>query len=123
MKQEGKKIKWKRFDLDLSKAHGAEELQKEFDAAEGWQSPVAILTDQLCEQYEKAVEDRIMCEIRGDLRVDVDKDELMRALEYDRNQYEEGYRNGRLKGYCDGYNDAIEKVKQVMERWIRGDES
>lgn len=53
----------------------------------------------------------------------VDKDVLMRALEYDRDQFEERYRKGYQEGYQEGYNDAIEKVKQVMERWMRGDES
>ena len=37
--------------------------------------------------------------------IDVDKDELMKALNYDRGQYDKGYR--------DGYNDAMKKIQDL----------
>ena len=38
--------------------------------------------------------------------IDVDKDELMKALSYDRGQYDKGYR--------DGYNDAMKKIQDFI---------
>lgn len=37
--------------------------------------------------------------------IDVDKDELMKALNYDRGQYDKGYR--------DGYNEAMKKIQDI----------
>ena len=37
--------------------------------------------------------------------IDVDKDELMKALNYDRGQYDKGYR--------DGYNEAMKKIQDL----------
>ena len=51
--------------------------------------------------YETAVqtlmeerENAIFAKIQSSLDVDVDKDELIRALQYDRGQYDKGYRDG-----------------------------
>ena len=40
-------------------------------------------------------EDAIFAKIQDSFAVDVDKDELIRALQYDRNQYEKGYEAGK----------------------------
>lgn len=46
-------------------------------------------------------EDGVMKAI-AEVGVDVDKEELIRALKYDRQQYQKGYD----KGYEDGYNQC-----------------
>lgn len=68
-----------------------------------WESPIKV--------YEQITEDRenhIMATIRQ--YVDVDKDELMRALNYDRNQYEKGFEDGYLKGRA----DFAEKIQEIL---------
>ena len=44
-----------------------------------------------------------------DVGIDVDKEELIRALEYDRNQYDAGYADG----YADGKREAV-----AHGRWV-----
>jgi hypothetical protein len=64
----------------------------------------------------KIVEERdneILYKIQSALGVDVDRGELMRALQYDRNQYE--------KGYADGKADAMAEIVRCKDcvRWQR----
>lgn len=48
---------------------------------------------QIDEQIEKAVYEVVM-----NVGINVNREELIKALEYDRNQYEKGYRDGSLDG-------------------------
>lgn len=50
-------------------------------------------------------------EIQREYKLNVDKDELIRALQYDRGQYD--------KGYQDGYKAGYEKGKQKHGHWIK----
>lgn len=55
-----------------------------------------------------------MCEIQQQMHVDINKDELIRALQYDRNQYE--------KGYHDGVHDALAEgnlLVDLMSEYIK----
>ena len=51
--------------------------------------------------------------------VTVDRDELVKALQYDRGQYEKGFEDGRAEGYRAGVEEAttriLRKVKEMME--------
>ena len=58
-----------------------------------YQSPIEILTSD----FELFVENEVYKAVQG-VNVNVDKGELLRALQYDREQYE--------KGYADGIADA-----------------
>ena len=55
----------------------------------GYESPITVITKQLQMEFEdniyKAVQEQAIL---------VDKDELIKALKYDRGQYERGYRDG-----------------------------
>lgn len=62
------------------------------DAMKGYKSPVDIYYRDILEQVKEATDNYIMAEIK--MYVDVDKDELIKAMKYDRNQYATGYRNG-----------------------------
>lgn len=93
-----------------------------------WESPVHI-SDIMSEISQKITEDgemQVMQEIRR--VVDVDKEELLKALAYDRDQYSKGY----TEGYDFGYNRGIEvgkKVamvklaKQILGKWGENDET
>ena len=56
-----------------------------------YQSPIEIITKQMRTQFEDNVFKAIQ-----DYGIAVDKDELIKALKYDRDQYEKGYADGRL---------------------------
>lgn len=58
-----------------------------------YESPINIFVNDIVNRLEEEQESCVMEYIR-DIRVDVDKDELIKALQYDRNQYEKGYNDG-----------------------------
>jgi len=63
-----------------------------------WESPVTI-TQEIASQIARDTDDYIMSEIYK-TGVTVNKEELIKAINYDRDQYN--------KGYCDGFNTAVE---------------
>ena len=70
-----------------------------------YESPIKIIEQTLDSFYKDIVkkkDDAIFAEIQSSFGVDLDKYELIRALQYDRNQYE--------KGYADGKRDAMAEL-------------
>lgn len=60
---------------------------------EGYKSPIDVLINHETDAFAQFIEGAVMKSvIQAD--VHVDKDEMIRALKYDRQQYEIGYRNG-----------------------------
>ena len=57
-----------------------------------WESPIKI-TEDIAKQMDMVIENGIMKAIQR-VGIDVNKEELLKALEYDRNQYEKGYHDG-----------------------------
>lgn len=60
-----------------------------------YQSPIEIITNNFAVEVENKLYKAVF-----DVGINVDKAELIRALEYDRNQYEKGYKDAleRKKG-------------------------
>ena len=71
-----------------------------------YESPINIIISKLCTNLES---DCLQAVQRYGF--DVDKEELARALCYDREQYE--------KGYMDGYNNAIDDAIKVIKGHYR----
>ena len=72
--------------------------------------PITIMDstiDSFTQAIVKQKDDAIFAEIQHSFGVDLDKDELIRALQYDRGQYE--------KGYADGKADAVQRWVPVSE--------
>lgn len=61
----------------------------------GYESPVKVY-QLIDDQY--SLENEVFKVVRS-MSVDVDKEELLKALAYDRNQYKEGYEAGYNKAY------------------------
>ena len=68
-----------------------------------YKSPIEVITRQMRTEFEDNVVKAIQ-----DYGVSVDKEELIKALQYDRNQYE--------KGYADGLNHRETEWISVDER-------
>lgn len=73
------------------------------DGLKGYESPIRTKAVQIYDDVVRLLDDKIMEEIVRVLNVTVDKDELVKALAYDREQYRDGYRHGYDEGYRDGY--------------------
>ena len=56
-----------------------------------YKSPIEVIADEMKFRYDNEI---IRAVQRYDIKID--KDELVRALEYDRHQYEKGYADGKL---------------------------
>lgn len=55
---------------------------------------ITIATEDISSQWENALEGAILKQVVA-LGVTVDKEELLRALQYDRGQYDKGFSDGR----------------------------
>ena len=79
-------------------------------------SPIQLnfetLTDKLIQEEEKVI-------MRGIINagVEVDKDELIKALKYDRDQYTKGYKDGFDMGYKAGVDHCTARLKELMEEY------
>jgi hypothetical protein len=75
-----------------------------------YESPIRIIEstiNSILTDLNTQKEDAIILEVQRSLGVDVDKEELLRALQYDRFQYD--------KGYADGRADAMAEVVRCRD--------
>ena len=71
-----------------------------------YKNPIEKIYSELQTQIVQEDENTVMKAVRN-VGVNVDKEELIRALQYDRNQY--------AKGYDDGKNDVFEKIRTEIK--------
>ena len=89
---------------------------------DGYVSPIQTIASQIEMTYENEVYKAVQR-----VGIEVDKDELLKALQYDRQQYAEGFRNGyerglqvsqseidKFIGYLD--DDMVYRIKLAIER-------
>ena len=60
-----------------------------------YESPITRIQNQFAEEMVKKEEDQFMCEVRQTIGYNIDKPELIKALNYDRDQYDKGYQDGK----------------------------
>lgn len=60
-----------------------------------YESPIAIIEQKILNEQKKQLKNALMYEIRMNYHINIDKDDLIRALLYDREQYEKGYQDGK----------------------------
>lgn len=80
-----------------------------------YQSPiVAGVVNNVNAEILKLYEDTALAEIKAAIGYNIDKEELIKALAYDRHQYEKGYQDGKvessvaytaIKNACEVIND------------------
>ena len=73
-----------------------------------WESPINVMEiqDSFVSEIKEKTEEMVFTEIKR-IGIDVNKEELIKALQYDRGQYE--------KGYSDGYAKAIEEFAERLK--------
>ena len=59
-----------------------------------WESPIQMITDDIIKDIERKQDEWLMESVHR-VGFNIDKDELVKALNYDRDQYEKGYADGR----------------------------
>lgn len=75
----------------------------------GYKSPVTTFVERINADL-RSEELKAVMNATVRLGVEVDEGELLKALRYDRNQYEEGYHNG----YNAGYRKATEVAEEIF---------
>ena len=83
----------------------------------GYVSPIDMIfnkTEEIYTDMSKKHETYIMAELKQKIGIAVDKEELIKALQYDRNQYDKGYSDGRASMI-----EELEKIKADFEE-IKG---
>ena len=69
------------------------------------ESPIKIIESTI-DSFSKAIikkkDDAIFAEIQSSFGVELDRSELLRALQYDRDQYDKGYSDGRSDAVAHG---------------------
>lgn len=70
-----------------------------------YKSPIETVVDEMALIAENGVYKAIQ-----NVNIDINKEELEKALRYDRDQYVEGFTNG----YKKGINDAIDKLSSLL---------
>lgn len=62
-----------------------------------YESPIEMFYNDtiqnIANQIREETDDRIVCEVKMQCGVNIDKDELIKALKYDRDQYNKGYQD------------------------------
>lgn len=59
-----------------------------------YESPIKIITGKMQTRFD----DEIFRAVQN-VGINVDREELLKALEYDRGQYEKGYKDGRIDAF------------------------
>ena len=72
-----------------------------------WESPISVELEKIEREYIDEQERYIVQETHWITGIKVDKEELVKALSYDRSQYE--------KGYADGKKDAVKHGRWIVD--------
>ena len=60
-----------------------------------YESPIQVYVNDILNQIRQQEEDQIVAEVSQAVGINVEKEELIKALNYDRNQYDKGYEDGK----------------------------
>lgn len=75
-----------------------------------YESPIQVFRTQMVMEQEK---DLVM-KVSQTIGYEIDKNELIQALKYDRGQYERGYRDGKCDGWVDNLKQSPENGQKVI---------
>ena len=76
----------------------------------GYQSPISQIYKDVEYKFKEDMENKIV-EAVHHFGISVDKEELIKALQYDRNQYDKGYSDGRASMV-----EELEKIKVEIRK-------
>ena len=63
--------------------------------------------NDFCDKANAELEKEVVCRVRMETAINIDKDELFKALRYDRAQYDKGYADGHKDGYAKGFHSTV----------------
>ena len=85
-----------------------------------YESPITKIAKEITESMMKEEGDLMFTTIKREVGFEVDKDELISALQYDRNQYDKGYKDGAketFKAELEEIKPEINQYGSIMAEW------
>ena len=76
-----------------------------------WESPITKIYGDIHNEIIRQDEENYICAIEQAIGYRVDKDELIKALQYDREQYDKGYKDGSKETFV----GELEKIKSEIQ--------
>ena len=71
-----------------------------------YNSPIEIITTEIIQQINKQTEEEVYKAVQK-IGININKNELRKALIYDRDQYD--------KGYADGFEAGMKRAEELLE--------
>lgn len=93
-----------KFELSKVSVKLLEEASIDDFAYMDWQSPIHMMQEEIAQKVANDLDNQVY-QATMKVGIKVDKDELVKALEYDRNQYQ--------RGYMDGFFNAKKEITNV----------
>lgn len=75
-----------------------------------YDSPIRLIAGEIQTEIDNQIYRAVQ-----QVDIQVDKDELIKALQYDRQQYDKGYRVGYDKGFSDGVDSVLSKIQEIIK--------
>lgn len=90
-----------------------------------YESPISLVTgiENVINSVEEQRENAIYMAIKERISIDVDKDELIKALNYDRGQYNAGYADGYRRGLEEGKVTAYLTLAEKLQEKYGGNDN
>lgn len=85
-----------------------------------YNSPLKLFTDEITRDIAKK-QDTLVFNAVARLGVTVDRDELLRALRYDRGQYDKGYADGKADGRASAMAEIVRCKECIFRPTTKGD--
>ena len=95
-----------------------------------YKSPIEI-THKIVSEVSRDKENKIVAKVKDITNINIDKDELIKALQYDCDQYVKGYNEGYIEGekaarerFCNILEYTLsESINYAIKEWDRDFES
>lgn len=85
-----------------------------------YESPINLFISDIASEIDKQIEATVVTAVQK-VGIDVDKDELVKALDYDRKQYKKGYEDGYVDGAINGKRKAMEGLVEKLTKLLSPD--
>lgn len=87
-----------------------------------YESPIDQIVADISSQVKKAQDGRLVYEVQQTIGYEIDREELIKALNYDRDQYQKGYEDGRKDNDWIAVSDRLPELHQkVLATYVTED--
>ena len=91
-----------------------EKVKDAFGIKPNYQPPISELLGEITTEYIRNRENHFIAVVSQQVGYQVDKDKLLKTLEYDRNQYMQGF-NDALCGFVNAKQEILAKIFKTLE--------